>query len=378
MNITIYNPSSFGGNYEYSKALFRSYSLNPTVESCTLLMPVNAAVNEKNVNKMLYADICLSKNKLIRKAHFLYRIFWNPFIVFRYLKRQPSTVFIFNDYEQLSAFFWVPLFRLLKRKHYFAVILHDPDRDTYFSAKLLSERTMKCFMSIIDVAFHHGFMPVKKYYTGKFLKVAVPHGIYDAEGLDLDMLQFLKNKAEGCSIVGIIGNIRDEKNYEDAIDSLTKLSNVKLLVAGRPSSSAVSVNKYKDYAVTRKVADKVIWLENYLSQPAFNAVIRFCDIILLIYKPSFTSQSGVLNSIAPFAKKLIISDSESSLKECVIKYDLAKIVSNNDISGLSGAITELLNQPSDYGYANWQNYIKDSSWEKHVDIALSTFREIER
>ncbi len=341
-------------------------------------MPENAAINEKNVEKMLCADICVSQNKLIRKAHFLYRVFVNPFIAFKYLKRQPSTVFIFNDYEQLSAFFWVPFFRLLKQKHSFAVILHDPDRDGFLSAKTLSEKTMKHFMSIIDVAFHHGFLPVKEYYNGKFLKIAVPHGIYDTIGMDMDMLKYLKEKAEGCSVMGIIGNIRDEKNYDAAINALTKLNNVKLLIAGKASNSSVSVDRYKEYAKERKVEHKIIWLETYLSQPAFNAVIEFCDIVLLYYKPSFTSQSGVLNSIAPFAKKLIISDSESSLKDCVVKYNLATIVANNDISGLTNAIIELLLQPADYGYSNWQEYIKDSSWEKHVSIALAGFREVEK
>ena len=66
MNITIYNPSSFGGNYEYSKYLFNAYSNNPNITQATLLMPSNADFESKNVLKNLYTDIPSSTNKIFR------------------------------------------------------------------------------------------------------------------------------------------------------------------------------------------------------------------------------------------------------------------------------------------------------------------------
>ena len=73
MNIIIYNINSFGGNYEYSKYLFKAYSKNKDVQSSMLLMPVNADVEGTNILKLLLPDMISYGNKWIRKMHFLYR-----------------------------------------------------------------------------------------------------------------------------------------------------------------------------------------------------------------------------------------------------------------------------------------------------------------
>lgn len=339
-------------------------------------MPSNAKINDENVLKVLCSDVIASSNKLYKKFYFLYRSIVNPFKLFFHLYKIPRSVVLFNDFDQATAFIWVPLFHLLKTKHCFAVILHDPDRDKFFYVKKLSELTMTSIMSFMHIAFYHGFLPKKKYYTGTFLKLRVPHGIYNNEAVNKEFLAKLQSLSKGNILLGMLGNIRPEKNYEAAIDALTSLNNCMLLIAGKPANSAVSVNSYKKYAAAKKVTEKIIWIEEYLDESSFNAAIEACEIILLYYKPSFTSQSGMLNSVAHFKKKIIISDAESSLKETVVKYQLGTVIQNNKSTSLANAIKEQLAKANDNLLTNWQRYIDEHSWERHVDIAIKSYQKV--
>ncbi len=374
MNLVIYNINSFGGNYEYVQYLHRQYLLHPEVRNCTLLMPANARAEGANTRVVL-SDISTSSNKWARKCYFLYRSFINPLRLFLFLLRQPKSIVLFNDFDQPTASFWAPLFKLFK-SHRFAVILHDPDRDHFFPVKALSRSTMTSVMSFMDIAFYHGILPEKPYYDGKFSKIKVPHGIYDSSEIDAPFLAEIKQRANGSAIIGVLGNIREEKNYEIIIRSLQSLKNVKLLVAGQASNSGVSPDHYHELAERCGVSDQLIWVNKYLDQPSFNAAIEACDIVLLYYKPSFTSQSGVLNSIATFHKKLIISDTESSLKECVYTYNLGEVIPHDDVEQLIKTILNLLeHQPGDLKQ-NWTRYIQEASWERHVAIAVESYKHI--
>src|SRR5690554_6137265 len=124
MNIYIYESSSRGGCYEYSKYLLHYYL--KVSENALLLIPENSPDLGNGISKILLSDIAQSNNKLFRKLHFLYRQFANPFILFFFLLVKPKSVVILNDFEQLTAPIWAPLYRLFLHKHKFAVVLHDP------------------------------------------------------------------------------------------------------------------------------------------------------------------------------------------------------------------------------------------------------------
>lgn len=338
-------------------------------------MPSNTDKKSDDIHPILLRDLIQNKNKLIRKFYYLYRSLINPFRLRRYLQTQPPSVVLFNDFDQLTALLWPYFFKTLQQKHLFAVLLHDPDRDSFFRWKWLSEQTMKNIMSLMSVAFYHGYLPHKSYYEGNFLKVSVPHGIYENKEINAVFLHQLKSLTAGYCVVGILGNIRDEKNYEIVIDALINLKEVKLLIAGKAANSGVSIDAYKNYAKQKGVEQQIIWVEEYLNGADFNAAIEVCDVVLLYYKASFTSQSGVLNTIAPFRKKLIVSDIKSSLTKTVKKYQLGAIVPPNDVVALTKVITELCHSDIE-SKSGWQQYIADVSWGEHVAIAIDSYKKI--
>jgi glycosyltransferase involved in cell wall biosynthesis len=319
-------------------------------------------------------DVISSGNSVIRKLHFLYRSIINPLRLYRCLKREKASLVIMNDFDQLSSFFWVPLFKKLKRTHHFAIILHDPDRDKYLPVESLSAATMKKVMEVMDMAFYHEYLPDKPYYANCKVKAVVPHGIYPVHEKDKVFYDELLQEKQDRIMMGIIGNIRDEKNYTEVIDAMPSLDNIKLLVAGKPASTAVPIEAYRKQITALGVDDDIIWHQQFLSDEAFASAIEACDIILLYYKSSFQSQSGVLNVIAPYKKKLVVSDTNSALKQTVANFELGSIVPLNDRDKFVSAINESMQANDASLNEHWDRYIEYSSWDNHVAIVLKTFQ----
>ena len=379
MNVVILNTNSFGGNYEYSRCLARAYAANKQVADCKVLIPSNAAQQQNEIfKKILISDIPSTKLKFFKKIYFLIRSLINPFRVMMYLQKQPPSVVIFNDYEQITSFIWVPFFKRLKSKHTFLVILHDPDRDAYLPVKFLSVLTMKAVMSIMDMALYHEVLPDKPYYRKDIPRINIPHGLYEYAAYDEKLFSSLLSQKDGRRMMGIIGNIRDEKNYSLVIECLHDLPDAVLLIAGNSASSSVPIELYKEQIRKLNVQQQVIWIEKRLSDQEMQAVIQACDLVLLYYKHSFTSQSGLLNLIAPHKKKLIVSDSKSALTEVVRKFKLGTIVPINKKYFTDAVAHALLEEPADKSIRAWQSYLDYASWDNQVRIVIEKVNELNK
>lgn len=377
MQIVIYNINSFGGNYEYAKALFDTTEKSGRFGKCSLLIPeISPLADRPNLFKILMSDKPGMNNRVLRQLHFVYRSFVNPWRFYKFLKNQQSAVVVFNDFDQLSSFFWSFFFRKLRKRHLFGVILHDPDRDHYFAKKGISEYTMKKVMSVMDVAFHHGYIPDKSYYNQTLRKVEIPHGIYTPAPVDAGFQTFLLQQKGDSNLIGILGNIRDEKNYEIIIESLKDLPNTKLLIAGSPANSSINTQLYRDKIKQHGLEERVIWVERFLTDNELSAAIAVCDVISLYYKETFTSQSGILNLIAPFKKRLIVSNVESSLKRVVSRYQIGVLVEPNNKRAYVEAANDLLAKEQQLFDEKWIKYLNDHSWENNISTITQVFETI--
>lgn len=379
MRIVLYNSSSFGGCFEYGKELSKAYARHPNVESVSWWVPVNASVDQNIPHRKLFlTDKPKSKSKWAKQLHFLWRVFVNPILLGLHIRKEPASVLIFNDFEQLSAFVWVPLFRyLFAQKHQPIIILHDPDRDAYPPSLRFSAWSMKKILGLMNVAFYHNYLPDKPYYKNlpscRF--VDIPHGYYSLPKADENLVREIEGqKKPGLSLLGILGNIREEKNYDLAIEALVELPHFQLLIAGSAANARVQTEGYRKLAHRLEVADRIIWIERYLTEAELAACIAATDLIWLNYAPSFTSQSGILNIIAPFRKRLIASDGKSSLSVVIQKFGLGTLVEANN----KASVVEKLSQnheTSEEQNPNWDNYLAYASWENHVKLAIGVFIE---
>jgi glycosyltransferase involved in cell wall biosynthesis len=374
MQVIIYESASFGGCYDYSLQLAQAYQRNAYVANVQLLLPKIAKTNLPQAKKILLADKLTTQSKWKKKLHFLWRNFINPLLLLRFLQQQPPAFVLLNDFEQLTALFWVPLYKLLFKKHTFGIFLHDPDRDAYPPSTEFSVKCMKSIMSLMTVGLYHEHLPQKPYYqtNGKTTYLSVPHGLYSLPKPDTQLLQQLNSQKQGKIYAAIVGNIRLEKNYHLVIPVLSYFPQLQLIIAGSPASSDVDITALKRLAEQHQVAHQITWIERFLTEAELSAVITATDIVLLTYSRTFTSQSGILNVVAPFRKKLIVSDVGSSLTSVVKRFHLGVLITPDDRHALQEGISKTISQPPTN--ANWDDYLSYASWDKQVSMVLEVLK----
>jgi glycosyltransferase involved in cell wall biosynthesis len=373
-DVIIYESSSFGGCFEYSKRLHPAYQNHPKVRSSILMLPKNSRFRWSGVLNNLISDKIDSSKNWLKKLHFIYRNLFNPLLLFWFLLFRNSSIIILNDFEQLTAPIWVPLYKLFLGKHKFAVVLHDPDRDNYPPSKSYSEYCMGLMMGIMDLGLYHETLPNKKYYekSQRTSYLSIPHGLYPKADNDDVVLSLLENLKADYTYLAILGNIREEKNYHLAIEALTLLPHYKLIIAGSPSNSSVLVDVFKQKIRQLGLEEKVIWIDKFLSDNELSSVICASDIILLNYARTFTSQSGVINLIAPYYKKFIYSNVPSGLSSIAKQFKLGLMVEPDNKDSLVQGI-ETINE-MEVDRSAWDNYSAYASWENHVNYVLANIK----
>jgi len=377
MKVVIYESSSKGGCYEYAQYLYRA-CLHKKIDA-KIILPENSILSvikdeKHSVRKILLNDKKKATSKIISRFCFLYRQFYNPIRFLFYLFKEPASVIIWNDFEQLSAPFWIPILKLLARKHYHVIVLHDPDRDNYPPSVWYSAFCMKLIVQNMNLGLYHEYLPEKLYYNHqKTIFQSVVHGIYDTHIPDELLLKNLIDWKGNQKLIAVIGNIRDEKNYDIILSALVKMPQVKLLIAGSAANSAVDIHALKRYADSIGIANQIHWEISFLSDSELAACIKASDIILLYYKPEFVSQSGVLNLLVPHNKQFIYTDTPSGLQRMCRQYQIGVPCVANDSDELVRTIEQT--SPLSEESTVYDKYKKEADWISIIDILEKRFEE---
>lgn len=376
--IIFYCPCSFGGTFDYAVYLVRAILAKGQVVE--LILPKNANFPFKDpklsIHKILPVDR-VEGPKVYKKMHFLFRAFMNPIRLSGYLRDKKNSLILLNDFEQLSAKFWVPKFlKAQSKSNVYGIYLHDPDRDAYPPNLKTAQETMALIMSAMDLGFYHEILVDRPYYkASRTTYVSIPHGAYLLPKANQELANELVNQKEGGYLLAsITGNIRPEKNYHLAIEALKHIPNLKLIIAGRAANSGVDIGAYKKLAANLGVEDRIIWLERFVTDAELGAIFEYSDIILLAYSSTFKSQSAVFASLIPYKPKLVASDGESALAKVVRQYQIGELVTPDSLEALVTGIQNVMCQET-ANQQGWQNYAKDYSWETHADIILSAARK---
>jgi len=381
MHIIIYESSSHGGCFKYAIELFRAYSRQPEVVSIELFLPINADFEGEGVKRVLLDDN-IGGNKL----HFLWRHFLNPlkflFHIIAHKNRlqkkfnaKQQIFVLLNDFEQLSAPIWAPLYRLFLKDIIFGVFIHDSDRDSYPPTPLISAWCMKQMMKAMNIALYHGTLPKRSYYkqNGATNYLQVEHGLYQPAPADKNLIEEIsawKNRVQGM-ILTIPGNIRFEKNYEIAIKALQKAPNMGLIIAGNPANISVSTQNLRTLSKRLEIENRVFWIERYLSDEEMTSVIMSADIILLYYSSSFHAQSGMLNQIAPLRKPVITGKLQNALTQTVERFNLGWIIEPDSEKELVNCLQSLCF--SDIN-PNWDAYFDSADWNRQARKVIAAIK----
>jgi glycosyltransferase involved in cell wall biosynthesis len=376
MRIIIYNSSSFGGCYDYGREIHRAYQQIESISAVEWWVPENAPEeNLDGVRRLFITDKPAASMRILRQLHFLWRVLMNPLRLYQRLAASPPSCVILNDFEQLTAPIWAPLFRLaFYRKHVFSVILHDPDRDAYPPSLWWTKFSMKSLLKLCEIAFYHSYLPEKSYYTEseacQFLDL--PHGVFHLPPPDAGFIERIRSmNPKGLHILCIPGNIRTEKNYHLAMEALVNLTDCALLIAGAASNARVDVPAYRQLASDLGVSNRVFWIEAYLNPAELAAVISASDVVLLNYAESFTSQSGIFNLTIPFGKPVVASSGKSGMTMAVESFGLGTLVKGLSVADLEEAVRSALRTARNE--MNWRHYQEYASWSRHAILASGYF-----
>lgn len=370
VDVIIYESSSFGGCYDYSIALHKAYRKDSRVSACTLLLPRNAQVELEGVCGRLVSD----QPRSLTKFHFLWRQLVNPIRLFWFVRGLPQSLVLFNDFEQLTSFLWVWLFKQFAGQHTYAVFLHDPDRDAYPPSKSISSWCMRHMMSLMEWGFYHESLPERSYYSHKPTKyLSLPHGIYGLPSPDKELFASLSAQKGERSLMLILGAIRSEKNYRLAISLLPEFPEVDLLIAGKPASSRETTEALSSLARESGVEDRVIIVDRFLSYAEMSACVEVCDIVWLNYARSFQSQSAIFNTIAPYQKKILVAGGDSAMARLADQFEVGSTVVPDDFESARSGLAELL-QAQD---PEWRKYLAYASWDRQIDTVLNRLTDNE-
>ncbi|MGN6646327.1 MAG: glycosyltransferase [Cytophaga sp.] len=228
---------------------------------------------------------------------------------------------------------------------------------------------MKLIMSRMKLGLYHEYLPDKPYYnnTGTVYR-SIVHGTYDTHEADPLLFSKIKEWKNGHVLLSIIGNIREEKNYDVAMQALVKMPDCKLLIAGSPANSSVNVDQLKQHAESLGISERVCFEVKFLSDTELSACIQASDIILLYYRPEFTSQSGILNLLAPYKKQFIYTDVASGLQEVCKRYNIGEPCRPNDVNALIQTIDMMRKISNNEKAASWEQYLKAANWTNIVDV----------
>lgn len=372
--LIVYCPVAQGGTYYYAQQWVKAYQEEYPNQELVCLLPENADWDAPFAKRILMADEPDTSKPLFRKLHFLFRVFINPLRLWAFARKEKQGAILFNDFEQLSAFFWVPLFRLFLNRTPKAILLHDPDRDAYPPNQSITQWSMRQIMAQMDLGVYHEILPQKPYYQQTAQRYAnVGHGLFPQHAPDAELYDELQQFKGKDTLLSIPGNLREEKNYELVLQVLRDFPGIRLVVAGKKAHSGVPLEQWLRYA-EEQLTGRVLWKTHYLSHAEFAAVLEVSDAVLLYYSSSFKSQSGILFKAGAHRKPLIVSKGEHALSHLVERYGLGMTVPQDDPDALHQALDAWLKQAEPIS-ADWEGFSSFSDWHTNVRTVVDTWRK---
>ena len=229
--------------------------------------------------------------------------------------------------------------------------VHQPGRNYNLKAKcLLRGAAFLCssFFCVSQAADKSWFGSSELFEPGEELRSSRKHyTIYNAidfaeiESIIASTDSFQLKKSLGidnCSIVGVVGRLREEKGQVTLIKAMPKviqtIPNTCLLVVG----DGPDKNKLQAMAVNMGVNDHICWIGE--KEP--NDVISYYSIIDVAVSPSKFEGFGLAAAEAMAAGCPVIASNIDGLNEVVTHGRTGFLVAEGDSSALSDHIIELL------------------------------------
>ena len=286
----------------------------------------------------------------------------------------PSDAILTHFSEHLAPL-WAPrMNRLRERGTIFATVLHDPVRDYRVGPKFWHEKSVQDAFSILDLAFIHTLDPIT--IPGGATVKWIPHGVYDFPE-PITSRETVRRKLgvpEDAMLTVAYGYLRDNKNLDLGIEAIACMPDIHLLVAGREQGgSNRPFSYYKHLAERLGCADRVHWLNRFISPEETADILSASDVLLLTYSRSFVSWSGVLSLAARYRLPAIVSGGTNTLGAMVEKFHTGVSVQPDSVV----AIQHGLKAWKEYrGRQDWDGYLAKMSWDRNAELVEAYISEL--
>lgn len=202
------------------------------------------------------------------------------------------------------------------------------------------------------------FLPINKLYKTNFKK----------EDIKLEMGYDSNQKL--ILFFGLIRPYKGLDNLLHAVKNILLTDNIKLIIAGEAYEN---LEKYKLIINQYDINNKVVWINNFLSNDMVEKLMIISDLLVLPYKKA--SQSAVLSQAWQYNLPSIVTN-VGGLSEYVEEGKSGYIVDSGNINELDKKIVHFfssndLNDMPKYIQSNKEKF----SWEYHIQGLLELFNE---
>lgn len=312
---------------------------------------------------------------LLRKIVLAINIIQNYITLAKIIRQEKFQYVLLGTYTEYLAPLWVaPLRKLAKQGVKFGAVVHDPVRGYVVGPLWWHRWSIACGYSFLQKAFVHEAINLDTEKPMPQLQTTViPHGsyyFYPPQQTKEELRDELNIPVQAQVILSF-GHIRDDKNLDLALKAITDFPNIYLIVAGKVSSTTQRpVTYYQELADNLGIADRCRWLIDFIPEDKVGNLFNVSDAVLLTYRESFQSASGVLNAAVAYQKPCIASAGEGNLKTVVQKYNLGVFVKPDDWQAIRDGIQQWLNGIE---APQWEQYEQDNSWDKNAEIICQRF-----
>lgn len=318
--------------------------------------------------------------RAMRRAIFAFCAIVNPYVLACHVAWLKPQFVLLDAMSEWFAPLWAWPSILLARLGgvRYAATLHDPVRNRSFGPAWWHRLSLRMAYAPLSIGLVHDLeAAAKAELPGHIRLIEVPHGIFPAERGDATTnVRATLRIPEGAPVALSFGFVADRKNLGLAIEAMTRVPQLHLIIAGRVASSRDRpIDAYQAQAQAHGVADRCHFVDRYIDKGELGGFFGAADFLLMAYERSFISQSGVLHIAANWNLPVLASGGDGPLLNAVREYGLGEVIEPDSpdalIQGFQTMIARLRENDTVAMCAAWSAFREGASWRRNIDLLLS-------
>jgi glycosyltransferase involved in cell wall biosynthesis len=319
----------------------------------------------------------------VRKIRFLLAQFINPRRLLRRAMSERIDIIHICNINYLSFPTWEKLLDRWGGK--LVCTAHDVQRRVAILDSRFEARQLQRFYRRCDAVFVHSRQQQRELQEFADVPAArihvVPHGPHQYALPDVRAASDLRRRlAIGANrqVALFFGFIRPDKNLDGFINALSQVSEVgvHLVVAGNTSAQGAAYLKQCRALVTQAGLTQHVSFEvRYIPDAEVPDWFALADWVVCAHSAGFSSQSGVLNLAAFYAKPVLATPS-GSIHELLSDLDIGVLCDGFGENEIASGIREMAKRLENGKAFDFEGYRQHYSWARNAELIRNVYRKL--